>query len=1182
MKNSIEQYPSLKVALENNRVTYLFGSGISSALSGENVGWINWLHSGIEHIQNSSVADMLHSKLNQKDAKGNYIPLSADDLITIAGEVIASCKTDGVYDLWMHNSIETLAVKNHVLAQALRKTAVTRDVLTTTNYDSLIEQAISAGSLTYKQPGTILEMLQKGKASSVVHLHGMYSSALCLDDIIADKFQYQEIYNDEGAQFIQNLFGISTLIFVGCGQTMEDENISRLTHFMNDKLNIKVPYFYIKRSAEKIPDLPDNITVINYGDDYDDLTPFLDGLINYRAINYINKTPIIGRTIFEDNLPVASLNILGKYHYANEFLSFVGRHRELKSLDDFLSSDKRFSWWAITGQAGAGKSRLVFELMKRNKVTWHSFYVNDKATEEDAKIFVPISNTLIAVDYVQGREKQIAGIIRRLINTFRSSEFCLRLLLIERESDDEIGSWYGNFINYFGKIDREFFKSTQHADFMILGDLDEIAVVELIGEVCTSHNLPKDNQRDNKLKQQYWRKFETLRFRPLFVQLFVEAWINNGCETPRYDSFEGIFENIILREQERWLDFLDNDRAVCSSLIRLLVRASAGGGMSIDAIPVEYAEDWQRVQKYIELTTLPGKQKKETMITFLSDVSQSVVRNGDTINPMYPDIIKEYMFIFYTDEDNCVNIAEELWKNAGKAFSVFIHRALSDFRNSELLIKIIENAPNPYNDINILMARHVFLERKVVVPGETRKQLIGRVDKEYEFWHNMPSMLDDEEDEQQMMFQLMKFRGLSSAAIQYGALSDKDALIDYMVDCIKKALDVPLGKLEIIKGMFLNERIRQASIAGLPYLVDELRKLNEQYIDALVDDENSDDYIGCTRLTDSNVEMMGYILTGDFYAAYEVLKKMHSYVDKTSREQMRLFSLSCINLADFAFNTGKKKYIERSIRLLEECNKLMPDNPSIRALYLRGVVYRNLYNVLYLKTGHDEATSVFRNTLQELRGMGLNEETCYTWAQTSLACANVIDDIDEFNELLLETEKRLENLHGDGSMLAQAWIKMQSFVHEKCKLFVSKDIVEKAFSYMLRYPDSTNIRSAFLDLINKSEEKNNKEYYINRITDTAMIQDINYNPLYSADAMEQYLQSRGLEPLDDDELAQKLESGELYGLSMKSLFDSIGNDSAYSPSTFIRKQPKIGRNNPCPCGSGKKFKKCCIGKGIFD
>lgn len=27
---------------------------------------------------------------------------------------------------------------------------------------------------------------------------------------------------------------------------------------------------------------------------------------------------------------------------------------------------------------------------------------------------------------------------------------------------------------------------------------------------------------------------------------------------------------------------------------------------------------------------------------------------------------------------------------------------------------------------------------------------------------------------------------------------------------------------------------------------------------------------------------------------------------------------------------------------------------------------------------------------------------------------------------------------------------------------------------------------------------------------------------------------------------------------------------------------KVYRNDPCPCGSGKKFKKCCQGKGIFD
>ncbi len=31
-----------------------------------------------------------------------------------------------------------------------------------------------------------------------------------------------------------------------------------------------------------------------------------------------------------------------------------------------------------------------------------------------------------------------------------------------------------------------------------------------------------------------------------------------------------------------------------------------------------------------------------------------------------------------------------------------------------------------------------------------------------------------------------------------------------------------------------------------------------------------------------------------------------------------------------------------------------------------------------------------------------------------------------------------------------------------------------------------------------------------------------------------------------------------------------------------RQTPKVGRNDPCPCGSGQKFKRCCMGKGIYD
>jgi SEC-C motif domain protein len=31
----------------------------------------------------------------------------------------------------------------------------------------------------------------------------------------------------------------------------------------------------------------------------------------------------------------------------------------------------------------------------------------------------------------------------------------------------------------------------------------------------------------------------------------------------------------------------------------------------------------------------------------------------------------------------------------------------------------------------------------------------------------------------------------------------------------------------------------------------------------------------------------------------------------------------------------------------------------------------------------------------------------------------------------------------------------------------------------------------------------------------------------------------------------------------------------HKPQTIVRETPKVGRNEPCPCGSEKKYKKCC-------
>ena len=38
----------------------------------------------------------------------------------------------------------------------------------------------------------------------------------------------------------------------------------------------------------------------------------------------------------------------------------------------------------------------------------------------------------------------------------------------------------------------------------------------------------------------------------------------------------------------------------------------------------------------------------------------------------------------------------------------------------------------------------------------------------------------------------------------------------------------------------------------------------------------------------------------------------------------------------------------------------------------------------------------------------------------------------------------------------------------------------------------------------------------------------------------------------------------------------LNEEDASSTATYVRQAPKVGRNDPCPCGSGRKYKKCCL------
>ena len=52
------------------------------------------------------------------------------------------------------------------------------------------------------------------------------------------------------------------------------------------------------------------------------------------------------------------------------------------------------------------------------------------------------------------------------------------------------------------------------------------------------------------------------------------------------------------------------------------------------------------------------------------------------------------------------------------------------------------------------------------------------------------------------------------------------------------------------------------------------------------------------------------------------------------------------------------------------------------------------------------------------------------------------------------------------------------------------------------------------------------------------------------------------------------ENGGLFVLTERSRFAEVGGRWRYESGEHQLRREQLGRNEPCPCGSGKKFKAC--------
>ena len=64
-----------------------------------------------------------------------------------------------------------------------------------------------------------------------------------------------------------------------------------------------------------------------------------------------------------------------------------------------------------------------------------------------------------------------------------------------------------------------------------------------------------------------------------------------------------------------------------------------------------------------------------------------------------------------------------------------------------------------------------------------------------------------------------------------------------------------------------------------------------------------------------------------------------------------------------------------------------------------------------------------------------------------------------------------------------------------------------------------------------------------------------------------------LETMDENEI---IAQQQLIEPAVRRLFRHFFEQRKQASAPYIRDNLKVGRNDPCPCGSGKKYKRCCL------
>jgi len=311
-----------------------------------------------------------------------------------------------------------------------------------------------------------------------------------------------------------------------------------------------------------------------------------------------------------------------------------------------------------------------------------------------------------------------------------------------------------------------------------------------------------------------------------------------------------------------------------------------------------------------------------------------------------------------------------------------------------------------------------------------------------------------------------------------------------------------------------------------------------------------------------NAEMMNDLQLEKFDDALNVLKTMRSKCNYENINAVRILMLSHRNIIEMAFQMGKKDVIA----------KVMADAKMLSEKYLNDVDVQAKWMLCRLcdleERFFDKGETISLDEVSEIKiEVPLNsyeknneasEYLGMLWGATNTFKLNFVNkDKDKINTIITDAREILSvnpyQCEVAGAFMSAQLALCKGILHRK----IVRTEIDEVFRYVELNPYSESLRELFFNklLPNSTEEKNRAHYLTKAVVINAQ-QDARYNPMSDG----------GVQEIADFE---------------EGLREFLFGENKYQ-EPYKRVRPKVGANELCPCGSGKKFKKCCRGNGKYD